>query len=91
MRHTVRIATVFACPVLIPGPIGARCVTVDHLQLDLGSVHAGGKPGQRDCTGPVITAGESLVYKLVHSGLNVHRQQVLSSQAFKQVDKLTSL
>ena len=22
---------------LIPGPIGARCVTVDHLQLDLGS------------------------------------------------------
>ena len=23
---------------LIPGPIGARCVTVDHLQLDLGSV-----------------------------------------------------
>ena len=21
--------------VLIPGPIGARCVTVDHLQLDL--------------------------------------------------------
>ena len=27
-------------PVLIPGPIGARCVTVDHLQLDLGSVNA---------------------------------------------------
>ena len=25
-------------PVLIPGPIGARCVTVDHLQLDQGSV-----------------------------------------------------
>ena len=23
---------------LIPGPIGALCVTVDHLQLDLGSV-----------------------------------------------------
>ena len=22
--------------VLIPGPIGARCVTVDHLRLDLG-------------------------------------------------------
>ena len=26
---------------LIPGPIGARCVTVDHLQLDLGSVATG--------------------------------------------------
>ena len=26
--------------VLIPGPIGARCVTVDHLQLDQGSVNA---------------------------------------------------
>ena len=25
-------------PELIPGPIGARCVTVDHLQLDQGSV-----------------------------------------------------
>ena len=23
---------------LVPGPIGARCVTVDHLRLDLGSV-----------------------------------------------------
>ena len=33
-------------PVLIPGPIGARCVTVDHLQLDQGSVER-----VRDCTG----------------------------------------
>ena len=24
---------------LVPGPIGARCVTVDHLRLDLGSVY----------------------------------------------------
>ena len=28
---------------MIPGPIGARCVTVDHLQLDQGSVNHPGR------------------------------------------------
>ena len=32
-------------PELIPGPIGALCVTVDHLQLDLGSAC---QEGQRE-------------------------------------------
>jgi len=32
---------------LIPGPIGALCVTVDHLQLDLESVgEAASLPGE---------------------------------------------
>ena len=46
-------------PVLIPGPVGALCVTVDHLQLDLGSVGTGygDKPW---CTGKQLPLGFSL-------------------------------
>ena len=31
------VILIFVQLLLIPGPIGARCVTVDHLRLDLGS------------------------------------------------------
>jgi hypothetical protein len=39
LHRTLR--TVLTRPGLISGPIGARCVTVDHLQLDLGSEISG--------------------------------------------------
>ena len=50
----------FATRQLIPGPIGARCVTVDHLQLDLGSVSTGYSDR------PVARA-----IKIKHAGLNL--------------------
>ena len=46
---------------LIPGPIGARCVTVDHLQLDLGSVNtpiAMGGGNSRELAGRASEASE---------------------------------
>ena len=64
-HHALRI--VFIRSRLIPGPIGARCVTVDHLQLDLGSVSTGYSdrpwPASKQQTpGLILTGPES--YKL---------------------------
>ena len=47
---------VFVRSGLIPGPIGARCVTVDHLQLDLGSANtpaAAGGGNSRELADPI--------------------------------------
>ena len=68
-------------PVLIPGPIGARCVTVDHLQLDLGSVG----PGKG---APIIPPGQGKGPSCKLDSTKV-KQRALSSTCRGQASSLT--